>query len=188
VLSLPHALRFLLARNPAALTRVLGVVYRPISGHLLKRVALTRNIGHTGAVTLIQRFGSARNLNIHFHMLLLDGVYLIDEAGQAFRQAPQPGPQDLQILVEHIAERIGRALEKESLIERDTENAWLAEDGEGGPLDGLLGHSITYRIAVGPRSGQKLYTLQDGAGPIAGVAGRSRRRDTDRRILLARRH
>jgi len=73
---------------------------------------------------------------------------------------PQPGPQDLQILVEHIAERIGRALEKEGLIERDTENAWLAEDGEGGPLDDLLGHSITYRIAVGPRAGQKLFTLQ----------------------------
>jgi len=161
VLSLPHALRFLLARNPAALTRVLGVVYHAISGHLLKRAALTRNIGHTGAVTLIQRFGSALNLNIHFHMLFLDGVYLIDEAGQAvFRQVPQPGPQDLQILVEHIAERIGRALEKEGLIERDTENAWLAEDGEGGPLDDLLGHSITYRIAVGPRAGQKLFTLQ----------------------------
>jgi hypothetical protein len=28
-----------------------------------------------GAVTLIQRFWSALNLNIHFHMLCLDGVY-----------------------------------------------------------------------------------------------------------------
>ena len=94
-------------------------------------------------------------------LLVRAGVYLIDEAGQAvFRQVPQPGPQDLQILVEHIAERIGRALEKEGLIERDTENAWLAEDGEGGPLDDLLGLSIPYRIAVGPRAGQKLFTLQ----------------------------
>jgi hypothetical protein len=91
---------------------VLGVVYRAISGHLLKRAALSRNIGHTGAVTLIQRFRAELNLDIHFLMLLLDGVYVIDEAGQAlFRQIPQPGPQDLQILVEHIAERIGRALE-----------------------------------------------------------------------------
>jgi hypothetical protein len=32
VLSLPHALRFLLATNPAALTQVLDVVYRTISG------------------------------------------------------------------------------------------------------------------------------------------------------------
>ena len=28
-----------------------------------------------GAVTLIQRFGSAANLNIHLHCLVLDGVY-----------------------------------------------------------------------------------------------------------------
>ena len=94
-------------------------------------------------------------------MLFVDGVYLIDETGQTvFRKVPQPGSRDLQILVEHIAERIGLALEKQSLVERDIENAWLAEDGEGGPLDDLLGHSITYRIAVGPRAGQKLFTLQ----------------------------
>jgi Putative transposase len=40
------------------------------------------------------------------------------------------------------------------------ENAWLTTDGSGGPLDDLIGHSITYRIAVGPRAGQKLFTLQ----------------------------
>ena len=31
---------------------------------------------HTGAVTLVQRFGSALNLNLHFHMLFLDAVYV----------------------------------------------------------------------------------------------------------------
>ena len=53
VLSLTHALRFLLATNPAALTRLLGVVYRTISGFLLRRAGLTRSRGHTGAVTLV---------------------------------------------------------------------------------------------------------------------------------------
>ena len=47
-------------------------------------------------------------------------------------------------------------LEKRGLIERDTENAWLTADGSGGALHDLIGHSITYRIAVGPRAGQKL--------------------------------
>jgi hypothetical protein len=28
-----------------------------------------------GAVSFIQRFGSALNLNVHFHALALDGVY-----------------------------------------------------------------------------------------------------------------
>jgi ribosomal protein S27E len=59
VLSLPHALRFLLATNPAALTQVLGVVYRTIARYLIGRTGLTRTRGATGAVTLIQRFGSA---------------------------------------------------------------------------------------------------------------------------------
>jgi hypothetical protein len=38
---------------------------------------------------------------------------------------------------------------------------WLAGDAmEAGPLDELLGHSITYRIAGGPHAGRKVFTLQ----------------------------
>ena len=33
----------------------------------------------SGAVNLIQRFGSALNLKLHFHMLYMNGVY--DENG-----------------------------------------------------------------------------------------------------------
>jgi hypothetical protein len=29
----------------------------------------------TGAVALIQRFGRALDLNVHFHLLVVDGVY-----------------------------------------------------------------------------------------------------------------
>jgi hypothetical protein len=74
----------------------------------------------------------------------------------------------LQQLVEQIAARIGRALERRGLVERDLENAWLATAAEAGPLDDLLGHSITYRIAVGPRAGQKLFTLQTVAPRLRG--------------------
>jgi hypothetical protein len=72
----------------------------------------------------------------------------------------RPESSDLQQLVAHIAARIGHALEGRGLVERDLENAWLSADTEAGPLDDLLGHSITYRIAVGPRAGQKLFALQ----------------------------
>lgn len=161
VLSLPMALRFLLATNPDALTLVLGAVYRAISRHLIHRAGLTRTTGHTGAVTLVQRFGSALNLNVHFHMIFPDGVYLPDgQHPPIFRHVPPPTGAELQSLVQQIAERIGKTLEKRGLIERDLQNAWLAGDGEPGPLDDLIGHSITYRIAVGPRAGQKLFTLQ----------------------------
>jgi hypothetical protein len=42
--------------------------------------ALARGIEdpRTGSVTVVQRFGGALNLNVHFHTLLLDGVYARD--------------------------------------------------------------------------------------------------------------
>ena len=81
VLSLPYDLRFLLANNPEVLSDVLKVIHRAISSYLTKKVGLTVKTGKTGAVTLIQRFGSALNLNIHFHMLFLDGAYGLDKDG-----------------------------------------------------------------------------------------------------------
>src|SRR5690606_16478674 len=49
VLSLPFALRYLLATRPEVVTQVLGIVYRAISGHLIRKAGLTRASGVTGA-------------------------------------------------------------------------------------------------------------------------------------------
>ena len=125
VLSLPMALRFLLATDPGALTQVLGIVYRTISACLLKKARLTRASGATGAVTLIQRFGSALNLNIHFHMLVLDGAYLVGTEPPVFRRIAPPREAELQALVERLAERVGRALERQGILARDAENSYL---------------------------------------------------------------
>ena len=53
------------------------------------------------------------------------------------------------------------AQQRSGLVERDIDNADLAFDpAEEAPIHGLLGSSITYRIATGPREGQKVFTLQ----------------------------
>ena len=65
VLSFPFQLRFLFASRPQIMGRVLGIVYRVIATHLIKKAGQTHKMAHTGAVTLIQRFGSALNLNMH---------------------------------------------------------------------------------------------------------------------------
>jgi hypothetical protein len=44
--------------------------------HLVKRADFTKQTARTGAVPLIQGFGSALNLTVHFHTLFLDGVYV----------------------------------------------------------------------------------------------------------------
>jgi hypothetical protein len=144
-------------------TQVLNIVYRAISGHLIRKAGLTRASAVTGAVTLIQRFGSALNFNVHFHMLVLDGVYRRDVAQGRLRFMPVPAPstEELEGLVRRIAGRIGRSLERSGLITRDIEHAYLAFDPtEEPPIHGLLGHSITYRTATGSREGQKVFTLQ----------------------------
>ena len=94
-------------------------------------------------------------------MLFLDGFYRQGGQGLKFVPVPAPSPAELQRLVQTIAERIGRSLERAGLITRDIDNAYLAFDPcEEAPINTLLGHSITYRIAAGPREGQKVFTLQ----------------------------
>lgn len=56
-LSLPIALRLLLASQPELITLVLQVVKRVLMRHLLGRAGLKADEGHRGAVTLIQRYG-----------------------------------------------------------------------------------------------------------------------------------
>ena len=59
MLSLPSPLRLLLAAQPKLLTPVLRAAYRVITRHLLGQVGLEPDEGHSGAVKLIQLFGSA---------------------------------------------------------------------------------------------------------------------------------
>ena len=54
VLSFPYPLRFLLASRPDVLSKVLGIVYRTLSTHLIEKAGYTKKTAQTGAVTLIQ--------------------------------------------------------------------------------------------------------------------------------------
>ena len=60
--------------------------------------------------------------------------------------------------------RVGRYLERQALIERDTGNIFLSQEAvdasDEDPTNQLLGSSVTYRIAVGPQQGRKVFTLQ----------------------------
>jgi hypothetical protein len=145
-----------------------------VATHLTRKVGFFCQTAQTGAVTLIQRFGSALNLNVHFHMLFLDGVYVERHDGSLrFRWVTAPSSAEIARLTQALALRIGRYLERQGLLERDAENSYLAGDGlEADPLAQLLGSSITYRIAVGPHQGRKVFTLPDGRyTPAVGIDG-----------------
>jgi hypothetical protein len=67
----------------------------------------------------------------------------------------------LVALVHTISHRVARFLEREGILERDEENSYLnLEEGEEDPMQQVLGCSVSYRIAVGPQQGRKVFTLQ----------------------------
>ena len=103
------------------MSQVLTIVHRVISTFLIKLARMTVKSGaQSGAVTLIQRFGSALNLNPHFHMLYLNGVY--DAAGYFWPVKP-PTCDDLDVIAHTIAIRISRFLEKAGYLVRDRKAA-----------------------------------------------------------------
>ena len=73
VLSLPLRLRYRLAWDHDVCRSVMGRALRAILGFLRRR-AHEDGIRHgrSGAVTIVQRFGGALNLNVHLHALVLD--------------------------------------------------------------------------------------------------------------------
>jgi len=163
VISFPFPLRYLFAAYPHAMSKVLSIVHRVISSHLIHKAGHSLKESATGAVTLIQRFGSALNLNIHFHILFLDGVYVCrDDRPPRFQRVKAPNKDELEELIQLISQRVGRCLERQGLLEQDTESAWLdldpAEDNDAMPQ--ILGSSVSYRIAVGPQQGRKAFMIR----------------------------
>jgi hypothetical protein len=141
------------------LSEVLAVVQRGISTFLVQHTGFTVASGaKTGAVTLIQRFGSALNLNVHLHMLFLDGAYTFGDRSVSFHRATPPTGAELTALLDTISRRIVRLLERRGLLIADPENPSLDLE-PGSAMDQLQAASIHYRIAVGPQAGRKALTL-----------------------------
>ena len=109
----------------------------------------------------IQRFGSALNLNIHLHILFLEGVIINKQGEIKFERCKAPSHSDLEAVVNTISQRIANYIEQAGLIQRDMDNAFLdlpMEDEDS--LLHLQAASVSYRIAVGPDTGKKVFTLQ----------------------------
>ena len=95
MLTLPYPLRYRCAYDAKLTSAVLRAFLQALFAELRRRVQRQWGVRaeQCGAVTFIQRFGSALNLNIHFHTIALDGVYTYTLGqGQAPRTLPLPPP------------------------------------------------------------------------------------------------
>ena len=159
VLSFPWPLRLLFAARPDLLTRVLGVVTRALSTAAKRRAGLRAGAdAETGVVTFIQRFGSALNLNIHLHLLALDGAYTFAAGHPRCHRARAPTNDEIERLLDALIRRIVRTLTGAGALVADPDEEGASpylslERPDDDALAVLESASVRYRIAVGPIAG-----------------------------------
>jgi hypothetical protein len=117
----------------------------------------------SGAVVFAQRFGSALNLNLHFHALVLDGAFVSPSSALAPRFQPAAPLTDADVaeLVEQLARRITRYLERQGRLPR----AHTPIDGDDSAeldaslFDQLCAASIQGGAALAPESSRPIARL-----------------------------
>src|SRR5262249_2600784 len=124
-----------------------------------------------GSVTFIQRFGSALNVNVHYHCVFLEGVYL-DRADQGrtprFLTGEPPTDTDIADVVQKISRRVMRKLRQLGYLEAGIDAA--VATGYDPLLDNApelartMAASVQQRIAFGERAGQQVRRIGAGFG------------------------
>ena len=153
VLSLPIEIRYRLAYDGKLLSDVLAVFLRAVRGWYYKgaKEARYKDV-RCGSVTHAQKFGSSLNLNPHFHVLHLDGVYANNEGDDTpvFLPAPELNDEDVKALVETTAHRVIGLLKRRGILDGDQYDK-LAD--ESPILAGVTAASVQGMIATGERAG-----------------------------------
>ncbi len=152
VLSLPYDLRYLLAWNRELRSAVLGAFMRAIHAHYRDQ-AKTAGLGEpkTGAISVVQRFNSAVQLDVHFHVLFADGVWEDRPSGPVFHSAPPLHTIDVQQVLYDAWLRIGRQLVRLGYQDRDLDTLRDTEPA----LASLLRAAVSGRQVTGDEAGQK---------------------------------
>ena len=152
VLSFPYKLRFLMAHD-AKLTGLILSIFIQVIGSELKRRAKRLGISRAkpGSVTFIQRFGSALNLNVHFHTIFADGVFHKNADGEfEFLRLPPPTEEELYFLAAKIQCKVLKLIDKLGLNEQDQ----IEFDDDALKLFATI--SIGQKAAYGDRAGANL--------------------------------
>lgn len=177
VVNLPFPLRFWMATHKHILARVCNIICSIIQEFILFRTShQTREKRETriktGLVCFVQRFGSSLNLNPHFHIIAMDGVFYGDEQYRPlFVQMPKPTDDAIGLLAKEICETVNSYLIDEGFLVEEDGNVMVAntEDILNPDVDTdvhlpAMASSISQTIAFGPRKGLPVQRLRPNAG------------------------
>src|SRR5262245_51483233 len=174
VVSVPVPLRYWMAGSQD-LTAKVHTIIRTTIGQYYVNQAITqgheRAHVHPGSVTFIQRFGSALNLHLHFHILFLEGVYLdrttVGLKPRFLAGAPPTDP-DIAAVIQKSSRRVIRTLCRlgylETGIEPPVATGYDPLRDTAPELARTLAASVQHRIACGERAGQHVRRIGSGFG------------------------
>ncbi|MGH8654246.1 MAG: transposase [Gammaproteobacteria bacterium] len=91
---------------------------------------------------------------------MLDGVYRSTEGVPVFHEVRAPTTAELQSLLSRIIKRLMRLLSREGYLIEERGMTYLANTDPDLALGPLQSAACTYRIALGPRAGQEVLSLQ----------------------------
>ena len=122
-------------------------------------------------------------------MFVLDGAYLVATAPPVFRRIASPSEAELQVLVERLAARIGRRLERQGVLVRDAESSYLGLDPEAGsPMDDLPDtggvHLTRYHGVLAPHAALRAAITPAGRGAGARNRDTAAERPTPKHVAL----
>ena len=166
VLSLPFELRRLAAFDAKVLATLARVFAEALSDRYRQwgRGAGSSS-SQTGAVTFVQRFGSSLNLNVHLHVVVLDGVFVRDEGGSPiFRSAPPPSKYELDAVLARVHRRVFAWLGRHRYVNTSPSEALSHETPSPTPLEACAdlamrrGTTTAVRDSGDEEDGKEIFT------------------------------
>lgn len=155
VLSVPFRIRYLMAYDKKVLNGILGIFNRVVRSFYRKNLRGIKR--ETGAITFIQRFGGSLNLNVHFHTLFLEGVYISDgNKNYKWIESTPPKTSQIKNLNNKIIKRVNRFLLKHGFIEEFEERNFQLTDNMENDISEIYQSSISRGKLTGRNKGQKI--------------------------------
>jgi putative transposase len=129
MVSVPLPLRYWMSSSQALTAQMHTIIRTTIAQYYVNQAVkrgVERQQVQPGSVTFIQRFGGALNLNVHFHCIFLEDVYLDRaEAGlkPRFVKGEPPSDADIAEVAQTISRHVIRKLRHLGYLEAGSDAA-----------------------------------------------------------------
>ena len=171
VVTLPIAIRYIIANSRRLQVALHREVIKAIDAYY-QGIANEHGIKNPlpGSITFTQRFSSDLSLNIHYHIIYVDGIYYQNSKGEVkFRRIHRLGGRQTEEILSNIVTRVVKLLQKKGILDIDFETVYLPEDKllEISPNLAKAMHASTRRyVGLGERAGMPVRKIGKGMGYV----------------------